>query len=137
MQTAKAPYTISVNSHPIQSPRRSGAKDGAEVSFLGIVRGIEKGRSIEGIDYSSYGGMELKILGKIAETAIDRFESHEAVILHRLGFVKAGDASILISVSSKHSGTAFEVCRYLLDQIKATAPIWKHPVFSTAQSNQE
>lgn len=103
--------------------------DGAEVRFLGTVRGIEDGRRISGIDYSAYLPMAEKMLGELISQGQRDHHSHDVFIQHRLGFVAAEEPSIIIRVRSKHSAAAFDLCRWYLQEIKTRVPIWKKPVF--------
>ncbi len=102
---------------------------GAEVRFLGMVRGIEDDRSISGIDYSAYQPMAEKMLAELIGTGRSAHGPHEVFIQHRLGFVAAEEPSILIRVRTKHSAAAFDLCRWYLQEVKTKVPIWKRPVF--------
>jgi len=109
-----------------------GPGQGAEVRFLGVVRGVEADRDILGIDYSAYLPMAERMLGELIVQGQKEFGSHEVFLQHRLGFVAAAEPSILIWVRSKHSAEAFDFCRWYLKEIKTRVPIWKKPVFSAA-----
>lgn len=102
---------------------------GAEVRFLGTVRGIEDDRPISGIDYSAYQPMAEKMLAELIGTGRSAHGPHEVFIQHRLGFVAAEEPSILIRVRTKHSAAAFDLCRWYLQEVKTNVPIWKRPVF--------
>ncbi len=103
---------------------------GAEARFLGVVRELENGRPISGIEYSAYLPMAEKQLAELVATTRSSREDHEVFIQHRLGFVAAGEPSILIRVRTRHSAAAFELCRHYLAEIKTRVPIWKKPVFA-------
>ena len=102
---------------------------GAEVRFLGVVRDLESGRRIAGIDYTAYLPMAERMLGELIEQGRAEHGPHEVFIQHRLGFVAAALPSILIWVRTKHSSEAFDLCRWYLKEIKTRVPIWKRPVF--------
>lgn len=106
--------------------------EGAEVRFLGTVRGLEDGRAISGIDYSAYLPMAEKMLAGLMEDGVRNHCPHDVFIQHRLGFVAAEEPSILIRVRSRHSAEAFELCRWYLMEVKTRVPIWKRPVFADA-----
>ena len=110
---------------------RSQVRNGAELTFHGIVRGIEEGKSISGIHYSPYPEMVEKEFAAILQEGEEEFGEHEVVITHRLGFVKAGEAAIEIRVSSKRSQPAFDLCPWYLSQIKKRVPIWKEPRYDS------
>src|SRR6187402_2203229 len=96
--------------------------EGAEVQFLGTVRGIEDGRPITGIDYTAYLPMAEKMLADLCERGTTDQGPHSVFIQHRLGFVAACEPSILIRVKTKHSAEAFELCRWYLKEIKTHVP---------------
>ncbi|MDB6073862.1 MAG: moaE [Verrucomicrobiaceae bacterium] len=104
-------------------------EEGAEVQFLGTVRGIEDGKPIAGIDYTVYRPMAEKMLDELAERGLSKHGPHRLFIQHRLGFVAAEDVSIIIRVCTKHSGEAFDLCRWYLKEIKTSVPIWKKALF--------
>lgn len=104
--------------------------EGADVQFLGTVRGEEEGRAITGIEYSVYQPMADKELEKLCERGQREHGTHRVEIQHRLGFVPACEPSIVIRVKTKHSAAAFEVCHWYLKEVKTSVPIWKKPVFA-------
>ncbi len=104
------------------------SEEGAEVQFLGTVRGSENGQTISGIDYSAYLPMAEKTLEELLARGQSEHGLHRAFIQHRLGFVAVEDASILIRVHTKHSAEAFAICQWYLKEVKTTVPIWKKPV---------
>ncbi len=106
-----------------------GDRFGAEVEFYGVVRGVEAGEIIEGIEYSAYPEMAERELARLGAEAEGRFPPHRAKITHRIGFVPAGEPSVALYVGSPHSAEAFDVSRWLLAELKCRVPIWKRIVF--------
>jgi MoaE-MoaD fusion protein len=104
-------------------------EDGAVVVFEGIVRNHTRGRRTLYLDYEGYEGMALGQLEVLAGQAVDRYGVREVVIVHRLGRLQIGETSVLIVVASAHRGPAFEACRWLIDSLKRTVPIWKKEYF--------
>lgn len=102
---------------------------GADVRFLGVVRELEDGRTITGIDYSAYEPMANGMLEKLIAQGMAEHGPHEVYIQHRLGFVAAAEPSIIIWVRTKHSAEAFDLCRWYLKEVKTQIPIWKKPIF--------
>lgn len=102
---------------------------GADLRFHGVVRKVEAGREISGITYSCYETMALKELNTVGEAIRRTHPEHLALVYHRIGFVPAGEASILIRVQTTHSAAAFAITQEYLKQIKQTVPIWKEPVY--------
>lgn len=125
------PPVVILSEEPIQTVQTVfQAGEGAEVQFLGVVRGIEEGRQISGIDYSAYLPMAEKTLHQLTQRGQQEHGEHRLYIQHRLGFVAVEQPSILIRVRTKHSAEAFDLCRWYLKEIKATVPIWKRPVWA-------
>lgn len=104
--------------------------EGAECQFLGTVRGEEDGRPITGIEYSAYRPMAEAELGRLCERGRREHGPHRVEIQHRLGFVPACEPSVLIRVKTKHSGLSFDLCRWYLQELKTSVPIWKKPVWA-------
>lgn len=104
--------------------------EGAEVQFLGTVRGLEDDKPISGIDYTAYVPMAEKMLAELCERGTREHGPHRVFLQHRLGFVAAEEPSILIRVQTKHSAEAFDLCRWYLKEVKTTVPIWKRAVFA-------
>jgi molybdopterin synthase catalytic subunit len=100
---------------------------GAVVEFQGIVRATENGREIAGIEYEAHADMAEHQLKEIARDAIEKFALSMAVVHHRVGFVPAGETSLLVRTGSGHRAAAFEASQWMIDQIKTRVPIWKHP----------
>jgi molybdopterin synthase catalytic subunit len=125
--------TCSISKKRIEEIERSfGAScvRGADLRFHGVVRDLEEGQKISGIEYSHYDKMALNELQKIGAAMGHEYPDHLAQIHHRLGFVPAGEASIIIRIQTAHSAEAFEISREYLKRIKQTVPIWKKPVLA-------
>ena len=103
--------------------------DGAVCVFDGIVRDNTRGRETLHLDYEAYEGMALKQMHALRDDAIARFGVRDVAIVHRLGRLVVGETSVLIAVASAHRGAAFEACRYVIDTLKKTVPIWKREQF--------
>jgi MoaE-MoaD fusion protein len=105
-------------------------EDGAVVVFDGIVRDNSRGRRTLHLDYEAYEEMAAKELRALAGDARSRFEVRHVTIVHRLGRLQIGETSVLIVVASAHRAQAFEACRWLIDTLKKTVPIWKKETFA-------
>jgi len=103
--------------------------DGAAVIFEGVVRDNSRGRRTLYLDYEAYEAMALKQLESLAVEARTRFEVRGASIVHRLGRLEIGETSVLIVVAAAHRSAAFEACRWIIDTLKKTVPIWKKEYF--------
>ena len=103
--------------------------DGAVVVFDGIVRDNTRGRKTLYLDYEAYEPMALKQMESLAAESRTRFPVRAASIIHRLGRLEIGETSVFIVVSAAHRGAAFEACRWIIDTLKKTVPIWKKEHF--------
>jgi MoaE-MoaD fusion protein len=104
-------------------------EDGAAIVFEGVVRNHTRGRRTLYLDYEAYELMALKQMEGLAEQARERFGVGGVSILHRLGRLEIGETSVLIVVASAHRGAAFDACRWIIDTLKKTVPIWKKEYF--------
>jgi molybdopterin synthase catalytic subunit/molybdopterin converting factor small subunit len=100
-------------------------EDGATVVFEGIVRNHSRGRRTLFLDYEAYEEMALKQMQSLLAQALSEFQIRDAAIVHRLGRLQIGETSVLILVASAHRAAAFDACRWLIDTLKRTVPIWK------------
>jgi molybdopterin synthase catalytic subunit len=107
---------------------RAGA-DGAVCVFDGIVRDNTRGRKTLHLDYEAYREMALEQMRGLGAEAIAKFGVRDVAILHRLGRLVVGETSVLIVVASAHRGAAFDACRWVIDTLKKTVPIWKKEQF--------
>jgi molybdopterin synthase catalytic subunit len=118
---------------PIDAERLIAAakkgENGAVVVFDGIVRNNSHGRRTLYLDYEAYEELAVKQMRELAGEAIKRFGIRDASIVHRLGRIQIGETSVLIVVTAAHRGPAFEACRWLIDTLKKTVPIWKKETF--------
>ena len=104
-------------------------EDGAAVVFEGVVRDNTRGRRTLYLDYEAYEPMALKQMEELAVQALDQFKIRDLRIVHRLGRLEIGETSVLIIVASAHRAAAFDACRWLIDTLKRTVPIWKKEYF--------
>jgi molybdopterin synthase catalytic subunit len=104
-------------------------RDGALIDFFGVVRGMENGQPIDGIEYQAFVEMAEIELKRIAENARKDFTLSLILVHHRIGFVAAGEPSLFVRVTAPHRDTAFAGCQYIIEQLKARVPIWKHPAY--------
>ncbi|MGB0065685.1 MAG: molybdenum cofactor biosynthesis protein MoaE [Terracidiphilus sp.] len=118
-----------IDAQGIIAQAKSG-EDGAVVVFDGIVRNHTLGRRTLFLDYEAYEEMALRQMRELAAKARDRFGARHVTIVHRLGRLEIGETSVLIVVASAHRSAAFEACRWLIDTLKQTVPIWKKETFA-------
>lgn len=102
---------------------------GAVNVFIGTVRNSTKAKQVKYLEFEAYEPMAVSELKKIVKTAKERWQVNEIAVVHRTGLVKIGEEAVVIAVSSPHRDAAFEACRYVIDTLKETVPIWKKEVF--------
>src|SRR5277367_5728153 len=103
--------------------------DGAVCVFDGIVRDNTRGRKTLYLDYEAYREMALEQMRGLAAEAVTKFGVRDVALVHRLGRLQVGETSVLVVVASAHRGAAFDACRWLIDTLKKTVPIWKKEQF--------
>ena len=126
--------SVALTREPIDADRvvataKSG-EDGAVVVFDGIVRNHSRGRRTLHLDYEAYEDMAVNQMRELAKKARERFGVRQVTLVHRLGRLEIGETSVLIVVASAHRSAAFEACRWLIDTVKQTVPIWKKETFA-------
>jgi MoaE-MoaD fusion protein len=124
---------VSLMKEPIDSASLVAAvkqgEDGAVVVFDGIVRNNTRGRRTLYLVYEAYQDMALRMMHELARQAVAEHAVRQVALIHRLGRLEVGETSVLIAVSSAHRAQAFEACRWLIDTLKKTVPIWKKEHF--------
>jgi len=109
--------------------KASVAAAGGLALFAGTVRDKTQARDVLHLIYEAYEPMALREMAKIALSVTARWEALRVVIHHRTGELVVGDTAVIIAVSTPHRAAAFEACRYAIDTLKETVPIWKKEVF--------
>ena len=108
------------------------ANGGIDV-FIGTVRDTTKGKKVIRLEFDAYENMALNEMRKIAEEAKTKWPVNKILIHHRIGVLKVGDIPVVIAVSAAHRNAAFEACRYAIDTLKQTVPIWKKEIFEDGE----
>jgi len=103
--------------------------DGAIVTFDGFVRNQSHNRATLYLDYEAYESMALVKMREIAAQLHEKYGIHRVAIVHRLGHLEIGETSVFIAVSAPHRAAAFDACRFAIDTLKRTVPIWKKEYF--------
>lgn len=106
----------------------SPASGGIDV-FIGTVRDQTKGRKVLRLEFEAYEAMAVKEMQRIADAMMLQWPLHAVVMHHRTGALLPGDVAVVIAVSAAHRDAAFTACRYAIDTLKETVPIWKREVF--------
>jgi molybdopterin synthase catalytic subunit len=122
---------ILITTDPLQTPANTfSGTAGALVDFWGVVRVLEDGREISGIEYEAHTEMARHQMEMIAKAAQAEFRLEGIILQHRIGFVAAGEASLFLRVSSAHRAAAYRGSAWIVAELKQKVPIWKRPVFA-------
>ncbi len=101
--------------------------------FTGVVRDHDNGRDVTALSYSAHPTAADEVRN-VAERIAAKFDVHAIAAVHRVGDLVIGDLAVVVAVSSVHRATAFDACHALIDELKATVPIWKHQRFAAGTS---
>ena len=107
---------------------------GAIDLFIGNVRDQTNGKPVLRLEFEAYKPMALQEMRKIAEKAREKWAIHGISLHHRTGILFPGDTAVIIAVSAAHRGAAFEACRFCIDELKKTVPIWKKEIFEDGET---
>ncbi|CAN5676825.1 molybdenum cofactor biosynthesis protein MoaE [soil metagenome] len=108
--------------------------DGAVLLFLGVVRNQNQGREVGHLDYEAYEPMARSVLEQILDEASGKWGIGETQVVHRVGRLQIGDASVAIIVAAPHRGDAYSASRYIIDELKKRVPIWKREGYQDGDS---
>ena len=101
--------------------------------FIGTVREVTNGKTVVRLEFEAYEKMAMNEMKKIAEEVLQNWPVHKIVIHHRTGILHIGEIPVVIAVSAAHRDAAFEACRYTIDTLKKTVPIWKKEIFEDGE----
>ena len=118
------PLDVAEVLHAVEDPRAGGV-----VSFTGLVRDHDGGRGVTALEYSAHPDAEAA-LRRVAEAVAADLPVHGLAATHRTGLLRVGDVAVVVAASASHRGQAFEAARRLIDDLKASVPIWKRQVFA-------
>lgn len=107
----------------------SDAHSGGICVFVGTVREFTKGEQVVSLEFETYETMALKEMHKIASDAMEKWKLNKVIIRHAVGLKKIEDPVVVVGASSAHRDACFEACRFLIDTLKETVPIWKKEAF--------
>lgn len=129
---SSATKLCTISEHPLDEAevvaRIDGPDAGGVVSFVGNVRNRARGHSIQFLEYEAYPEMAEREMDKIAVEAAERWPGTRVAIAHRVGHLEIGEAAVVVVAVSPHRAEAFEACRFAIDTLKVTVPIWKKEV---------
>ncbi len=108
-------------------------KSGGICVFVGTVREQTKNEEVVSLEFEAYKKMALKEMYRIAKDAVAKWDLNKVVVSHAVGVKKVGEPVVIVGASSPHRDACFEACRYLIDTLKETVPIWKKEVFKNKE----
>jgi molybdopterin synthase catalytic subunit len=123
-QLVREPIDMAALARHVRAP-----EDGAAVTFDGFVRNQSHDRPTLYLDYEAYESMALAKMREIGVQLHEKYPIHRVAMAHRLGRLEIGETSVFIAVSAPHRAAAFEACRFAIDTLKRTVPIWKKEYF--------
>jgi molybdopterin synthase catalytic subunit len=106
---------------------------GGVATFIGTVRNMTRNKPVVRLEYECYQSMATKEIKKVVDQAISLFSVRNVIVHHRTGILFPGDAAVMIVVSDGHRDAVFDACRYIIDTIKETVPIWKKEIFEDGE----
>jgi molybdopterin synthase catalytic subunit len=109
----------------IAALRRADARVGAVASFVGVVRDMNEGGTVEEMTLEHYPGMTERSIEEIIAQAHGRWKIYDVLVVHRVGTLKPTDQIVLVVVTSAHRADAFAACEFIMDYLKTRAPFWK------------
>jgi molybdopterin synthase catalytic subunit len=119
----ESPLSVDEVLDAVRHPRAGGI-----ATFVGVVREGDHGRDVEALDYTSHPSAPL-VLRELADRLATGRDVIRIAVAHRVGSLRIGDTAVVVAVSAVHRAAALDVCRELIDAVKASVPIWKHQIF--------
>ncbi|MCC8410092.1 molybdenum cofactor biosynthesis protein MoaE [Mucilaginibacter sp. UR6-1] len=123
-----APLDITACSQWVMTPESGGID-----VFIGTVRNATKGKTVLRLEFEAYQTMAMREMEKIATAAFEQWPLQKILIHHRTGVLQVGEIPVIIAVSAAHRDAAFTACRYIIDTLKQTVPIWKKEFFEDGE----
>lgn len=128
IQIFSSPLNIQSAIDWIMSPESGGID-----VFIGTVRNATKGKKVIKLEFEAYEPMAIAEMEKIAKQTFDKWPVQKVLIHHRTGALEVGEVPVVIAVSAAHRAAAFDACRYIIDTLKQTVPIWKKEIFEDGE----
>lgn len=128
--------TVRLTREPLgpEPPLPPDPRCGGTVTFVGTVRAMNRGRRVRALQYEAYEPMARAVIGQIVDEARQRFDLGAISVHHRLGRLVPGDVAVTILVGAAHREAAFGGCRFLIDELKRRAPIWKKEAYDDGEA---
>jgi molybdopterin synthase catalytic subunit len=128
IQIFSTPLNIQSSIDWIMSPESGGID-----VFIGTVRNVTKGKMVIRLEFEAYEPMAIAEMEKIAKQAFAKWPVQKVLVHHRTGALDVGEVPVIIAVSAAHRAAAFDACRYIIDTLKQSVPIWKKEIFEDGE----
>ena len=128
IQLTESPLNIPTCIDWVMSPHCGGID-----VFIGTVRNATRGKTVLQLEFEAYQKMALKEMRKIAGQALEHWPVEKVLLHHRTGVLQVGEVPVVIAVAAAHRAAAFDACRYIIDTLKQTVPIWKKEFFEDGE----
>lgn len=128
LQISAGPLNIQFATDWVMSPESGGID-----VFIGTVRNATKGKTVLRLEFEAYEPMAISEMEKIVNQATEKWPVQKVLIHHRVGILEVGEVPVIIAVSAAHRAAAFDACRYIIDTLKQTVPIWKKEIFEDGE----
>lgn len=128
IQISPNPLNIQLGIDWVMAPQSGGID-----VFIGTVRNTTKNKAVIKLEFEAYEPMALAEMEKIAKQAFAKWPVQKVLMHHRTGVLQVGEVPVIIAVSAAHRAAAFEACRYIIDTLKQTVPIWKKEIFEDGE----
>lgn len=102
--------------------------------FVGTVRNATKGKAVVRLEFEAYKQMAVNEMNKIVDQTVQKWPVQKVLVHHRTGVLQVGEVPVIIAVAAAHRDAAFDACRYIIDTLKQTVPIWKKEVFEDGET---
>lgn len=131
LAVTRDPLSIEALTRSVEAAVRArGEGCGALASFLGVVRATHQGRAVRYLEYEAYDALAVKTFEQIRDEARGVWPDVELALVHRVGRLEIGEASVAIVAAAAHRAAAFAACRYGIERVKQITPVWKHEYFT-------
>ena len=135
LAVTRAPLSVDALTAEVEaSVRTRGEGCGALASFLGVVRATHQGRAVRYLEYEAFDALALKVFAQIQAEAAGRWPGAALGIVHRVGRLSIGEASVVIVAATAPRAESFLGCRFAIERIKQIAPVWKHEFFEDGEA---
>ncbi|MEM7573540.1 MAG: molybdenum cofactor biosynthesis protein MoaE [Bacteroidota bacterium] len=128
IQLLDTPLSVAQCSQLVADPAAGGT-----VVFVGTVRNSTQARTVQRLDFEAYAPMAIKEMRKIAEETMEKYGALKCAIHHRVGSLDILEIAVIIAVATPHRKAAFAACKFAIDQLKETVPIWKKEIFADGE----